>query len=485
MKIRNARFDQIFIPSFRVKPGQSWCVIGANRSGIRAFFDLVCGKTETVIADTLELSGSTGWVSFKEQQQIYEQELKNDDTDYLDRPDPGTLGRDFLTNTDAHLELIEAFGMTACLNKGYRRMSTGQTRKLLILSQITKGNSTLIIQAPFEGLDVQSRKEVNRALEHLHTQQVNLLLFVHNPDDIPFWCSHLALVSDGQLAVQGPLSAVRQEIETRMVQAAPDFNVSAADLFKRDKPPLVNEPGSGRIEPPEDGSSGVSGAAEKVGPPEELVHLENGTAGYDGTPVFNGVSLEIRRGDHTLVTGPNGCGKSTLLHMITGDHPACYQNNLRIFNIQRGTGESIWELKKRMGIVSPELHRNYHIPGPVIHCIISGLFDSIGLYQPYSPAQQTEAEKWLGYLGMADKAGMPFRELTFADQRLVLIARALIKRPALLILDEPTQGLDAANRKALLDFLEEMTQKTTCTILYVSHREDEYRPFFVRHLQIC
>ncbi|MCG8639466.1 MAG: ATP-binding cassette domain-containing protein, partial [Desulfobacterales bacterium] len=331
MKIRNARSDQIFIPSFHVKPGQSWCVIGANRSGIRAFFDLVCGNTEKVTADTLELSGSTGWVSFKDQQQIYEQELKNDDTDYLDRPDPGTLGRDFLTNADAHLELIEAFGMTACLNKGYRRMSTGQTRKLLILGQITKGNSTLIIQAPFEGLDTRSRSEVNRALEHLHTQQVNLLLFVHNPEDIPSWCSHLALVSDGQLAIQGPLSSVRQEIESRMVQAVPDFNVSAVDLFKREMLSPVNGSGPGRSEPPEDGSGGVSGAAEKADPPEELVHLENGTAGYDGTPVFNGVSLQIRRGDHTLVTGPNGCGKSTLLHMITGDHPACYQNNLRIF----------------------------------------------------------------------------------------------------------------------------------------------------------
>ncbi|MFH2092905.1 MAG: ATP-binding cassette domain-containing protein [Pseudomonadota bacterium] len=471
MKIKNAKSKNLFIEKFEVQSVQAWGIIGSNRSGIRDFFDLICGKLCDVTADHLTLPDNLGWVCFKDQQKIYERELKNDDTDYMDRLDPGTLVKDFLDNVQDHLALIEKFGMTSCLDKGYRQLSTGQARKTLILSQIIKGRSALAIQAPFEGLDPAGRKEVSEALYYLHCQKVLLLLFVHNMEDIPSWCTHAALMKSGELQVQGIQKQVLAQIEKQMQAVQPDFQVSVQD-YCSDKECSDKE------------KKGQEDMAKCKTNRVQLVCLRSGSAGYGGNLVFKDLSLNIFQGDHTLITGPNGCGKSTLLHMITGDHPACYRNDLKIFNIQRGTGESIWELKKKMGIVSPELHRNYYIPGSTINCIISGLFDSIGLYQPYSRQQEKQARRWLDHLGMADKTNMAFRDLTYADQRLVLIARALIKQPELLILDEPTQGLDAANRKALLDFLEQMTQQTCCTILYVSHREDEYRSFFVDHIQM-
>ncbi len=170
--------------------------------------------------------------------------------------------------------------------------------------------------------------------------------------------------------------------------------------------------------------------------------------------------------------------------MIIGDHPACYQNNLSIFGIQRGSGESIWDLKKEMGIVSSDLHRNYHVPGSVLSCIISGYFDSIGVYRTVTLKQKEEAMKWLSRIGMKGKAQSPFRDLSFADQRLALIARALIKVPKLLILDEPTQGLDELNRKAVINFIEDVAKEKICTILYVSHRKDEFRSFFTQHIKM-
>jgi molybdate transport system ATP-binding protein len=170
--------------------------------------------------------------------------------------------------------------------------------------------------------------------------------------------------------------------------------------------------------------------------------------------------------------------------MIIGDHPACYQNNLSIFGVQRGSGESIWDLKKEMGIVSSDLHRNYHVPGSVLSCIISGYFDSIGVYRTVTLKQKEEAMKWLSRIGMKGKAQSPFRDLSFADQRLALIARALIKVPKLLILDEPTQGLDELNRKAVINFIEDVAKEKICTILYVSHREDEFRSFFTQHIKM-
>ena len=136
-----------------------------------------------------------------------------------------------------------------------------------------------------------------------------------------------------------------------------------------------------------------------------------------------------------------------------------------------------------MGIVSNDLHRNHRVSGTALAIVLSGLFDSIGLYTRPSDEQRLLGERWLRWLGLAAKAGKPFRRLSYGEQRLLLLARALIKGPRLLLLDEPTQGLDGANRKALLDFLERAAAERLCTILYISHRQDECRSFFHQHLQ--
>jgi molybdate transport system ATP-binding protein len=222
----------------------------------------------------------------------------------------------------------------------------------------------------------------------------------------------------------------------------------------------------------------------KTPPSSELVYLNNGSAGYNGKIVFKNLFLTIKAGGHTLVSGPNGSGKSTLLQIISGDHSACYQNDLRIFGIQRGSGESIWDLKKDMGIVSSELHRSYYVPGTALHCVISGYFDSIGIYQSYTHQQETEALKWLERINLKEQADKSFRDLSYSNQRMVLISRAVIKLPKLLILDEPTQGIDEINRNVILDFLAVIAREKLCTILYVSHREDEFRDFFIQHIKL-
>ncbi len=429
------------------KTDEAWCIIGSNHSGMDDYFDTLCTAA----------GRNTGIVSFKNQQAIYESELQKDETDFIDRIDPGTPAKHFIRDINRHTDLIEAFDMTVCLEKGYRQLSSGQSRKLLLLSEFTRGISRLLIQSPFEGLDQISTKELENALFHLYQQNIQIILFVQNISDIPSWCTHLGVMAEGQFVIHGSSKEVLAVIEQEFKKELPDFQADIQDLSPSYPP-----------------------AADK----EELVCLTNGFAGYEGKNIFEGLSLTIRKGDHTLVTGPNGSGKSTLLHVITGDHPACYQNNLKLFGIQRGTGESIWELKKNMGIVSSDLHRNYVVPGNTLCCIISGLFDSIGVYQKFSTQDEQLAMNWLERLSLGQKAFLAFRDLSFAQQRLVLIARALIKVPKLLILDEPTQGLDELNRIAVLDFLEDISKKNISTILYVSHRQDEYRNFFVQRIQM-
>jgi molybdate transport system ATP-binding protein len=456
MKIIQAQTDHVYIEQFQALPGQAWTFLGTNRSGIDDLFDLVSGRQIKGRVAERSLPDQPGVVSFKDQQAVYESELKKDDTDFMDRLDPGTSARDFLEDIEHHAELIQALGMTDSLDKGYRQLSTGQTRKLLLLAPITRGTTCLVIQAPFDGLDPDSCKELDRAMCHLFSKGIQILMFVYNPADIPSWTTHIGVVANGGLVFQGPADQVPASCLART--SRPDFQATVQDFFPADET--------------------RSEAHEK----KALVRLHHCTAGYGGRAVFTDLSLAVDQGDHTLITGPNGTGKSTLLQVITGDHPACYTCDLTLFNIRRGTGESIWDIKQHMGIVSPDLHRNFRVPGSALACILSGLFDSIGLYNPVTEHQKNRAMTWLSRLNMASMALVPFRDLTFADQRLVLIARALIKGPKLLILDEPTQGLDTPNRNAVLDFLALVAKDHLSTILYVSHREDECRDFFVQHV---
>ena len=145
--------------------------------------------------------------------------------------------------------------------------------------------------------------------------------------------------------------------------------------------------------------------------------------------MFNGLDLEIRRNDHTLITGPNGCGKSTLLQILTGDHPLCYANDLTVFGRRRGSGESVWDLKRHMGIVSGDLHRNHRVAGSALAVVLSGLYDSIGLYTRPTAGDEELARRWLGRVGLGHRAGISFRGLGYGEQRLLLLARALIKAP--------------------------------------------------------
>ncbi|MFW2365694.1 MAG: ATP-binding cassette domain-containing protein [Desulforhopalus sp.] len=457
MYIKNYCHQELTIDLLSTAVGQSWCILGDNQSGIDRLLTLLGGDYDSCSADALEVPENLQIITFQRQQELFEEELRNDDSDFLDRIDPGTLVREFLPDYASHLALLKSFGLDKCLDLGYRQLSSGQSRKLLLLQKLTNGSRALIIQNPYDGLDEQSCRELDSALRQLSSQSIELLLFINSVNDIPAWCSHLALIDAGRLVAAGPKAEVTKLFAGKLLSPNRGFSVNDAYLEQ---------------------------TTLKAGNGEELVHLREGFAAYGDKKLFQGLDLTISTGDHTLITGPNGCGKSTLLDIITGDNPKCYANSLRIFGRQRGTGESIWDIKNQMGIVSPTLHRNHRVPGNPIHVILSGLHDSIGLYTKVHNPEIKAARQWLEWISLQDKGEIPFRWLTFAEQRLVLIARALIKRPKLLILDEPTQGLDDTNRNTLLELLEKIVERRLATIIFVSHRRDEQRPFFRQRIRL-
>ena len=455
MHIANLRHPRLAIDEFTILDGEFWCAYGGGRSGINEFLTLIEGNLSGVQADALQLPRAF-IISFSSQQEIYEEELRNDDSDYLDRPDPGTLAREFLPVESLHSDLIDAFDMRSALDTGYRQLSSGQGRKLLLLQALLSGSSMVVLDSPYDGLDPLACRELDRAFSRLKGKRLRILVLVRNIEDIPGWCDKLAFFQKARLIHRGASAEIRSVAETAAISGR---------LFRR-----IPSHEAGDIPDQE--------------LPRELIRLEKGFAGYGEKIVFTDLTLRVGKGQHTLITGPNGCGKSTLLHLVTGDNPKCYANDLKVFGIQRGSGETIWELKKYMGIVTPELHRGYRVPGTALHVVLSGLFDSIGLYRRVTASQERQAREWLAAIDMEESAAMPFRSLSYGDQRLVLIARALIKQPPLLILDEPTQGLDSTARRSLLDFLETISHGRRTTILYVSHRQDEYRTFFRQHLRL-
>ena len=454
LAIRDLEMPGLRIGRFEARAGEAWCCVGDARSGMDRLCDLLGGIKTGARAAQLTWPADAGVISFRQQQALYEEELRRDETDFLDRIDPGTPARAFLTNIEAHRALIDNFALGDLLDRGYRQLSSGQARKLCLLSHLTRGAPCLLIEGPFEGLDQASCEELDRVLAETHRRGVGLLLLVGNSGDIPAWCTHLAAFRDGTLAVQGPAAETREAVWQVLRRPSTLFRVRVEEL---------------RAERRE---------ADPAGTDDLLIALVDGFARYGEVEVFSGLNLTVRSGDHTLITGPNGCGKSTLLHLVTGDHPLCYVNDLTVFGRRRGSGESIWDLKRHMGLVGADLHRNHRVGGGALAIVVSGLFDSIGLYTRPTSEQLALARRWLQRLGLERQADVPFQRLGYGAQRLVLLARALIKVPRLLLLDEPTQGLDEASRAALLDLLEAVAADRLCTILYVSHRADEHRDFF-------
>jgi len=228
-------------------------------------------------------------------------------------------------------------------------------------------------------------------------------------------------------------------------------------------------------------------AAPDAGSPEScagpLVELEDVHAHYGEHEVLDGVSLRLDPGEHLCIAGPNGCGKSTLLALICGDNPRAYGQQVKLFGRLRGSGESIWEIKRRFGIVSNQLHLSYPARTRAFDVVASGFFDTLGLYDTCGPRQAQLVREWLAVLGLSARAGERFDALSFGEQRMMLVARAMVKNPPILILDEPCSGLDEANRRRVLDLIDRIGHESRTQMLYVSHETEEMPACITRRLE--
>lgn len=458
INIVNFEHDKLAIKQWQLLENENWCVLGRNGSGKQYFNQLLIGELLPTSCEQLALppNDKVVIISFEAQQDIYEAVLEKVSPDYADINQAMIKAKNFLPENKWHDPLVTEFGLSQRLDTSYLQLSTGESRKLLILQAIFQGVDLLVCDNPFDSLDIASCTALSSAFARLSQAGITIVLLLSNRQDIPPWFDNIAFIERGQFSVLGNLTddSTKHQLDALLTPAAddipwPDTVQQLADYHHT-----------------------------------FLVELIQCTVRYGGVSVFEDINVTIKPLQHTLITGANGSGKSTLMQLITGDCPQCYSNNIHVLGYKRGSGESIWELKAQMGIVSAELHRQYRVSVDLLTVILSGFYDSIGLYQAATQKQLTIAAQWLDKIGLFAQRHQLFQQLSYGEQRLVLIARALVKSPYLLILDEPTQGLDELNRHRVLNFLEHLATQKHSTMLLVSHRQDELLSIFEQHIKL-
>lgn len=341
-------------------------------------------------------------------------------------------------------------GLAPLLRRKLIQLSNGEQRRVLLAHTLLRSPRLLVLDDPFGGLDVASRARLQQIVRRLMRAGWPVLLITSRPDEIPPACTHLLLVRNHRIVAQG----------TRA-------KVLAHPLAQRlDRASRRNEKPHSRPAPPRPRAAVARGS-------KPLVELNHVTVQLGRQPILRDFTWTLRRGENWALLGPNGSGKTTLLSLIQGDNPQAYALDIRLFGARSHSTQTLWQTRRKIGWLSPELHLHYPPAWSALEVVCSGFFNSVGLHQTCSPRQRTTARRWLDAFGLADRAAEAIGAMSLGDQRLVLLARAVVKRPQLLILDEPCQGLDAAHRHAVLEAVDRWVAQTRAGLIFVTHHARE------------
>lgn len=432
-----------------------WAFVGANGSGKSALARALSGELPLLDGSRQCDFPRVTRLSFEQLQQLVAEEWQRNNTDMLsaDEDDTGRTTaeviQDEVKDPARCATLAALFGITPLLTRRFKYLSTGETRKAMLCQALMVRPDLLILDEPFDGLDVASREQLAHHLADLAQKGYTLAIIVNRFDDIPDFINHVGILADCTLTQTGEREAVLSD--ALIAQLAFSETLTGTTLPAPEDP--LHTPTLPADQP--------------------RIILRDGLVQYNDKPILHHLTWEVLPRQHWQIVGPNGAGKSTLLSLITGDHPQGYSNDLTLFGRRRGSGETIWDIKRHIGYVSSSLHLEYRVSVSVRHVITSGFFDSIGIYQAVSDRQRFLTQQWMTLLGLEAAADTPFHALSWGQQRLVLIARALVKHPALLILDEPLQGLDPLNRQLVRRWLDVLIGEGETQLLFVSHHAED------------
>ena len=364
-------------------------------------------------------------------------------------------------HTDIWRSVSRTMGIADTEKKRLNYLSSGELRKLLIANMLFDLPDLLILDNPYIGLDAASRNVLNEALAKMRDKGLSVILLLASPSDIPDIVSQVIPISDMVIGTPTerdndlPLENFRHKFDHLF-----DYGTSM-DI------PLLS------VSKPYDSCE------------ERMVDINHCTVKYGDIVLLKDVSWHIVNGECWALSGPNGAGKSTLLSLINADNPQGYSNEISLFGRRRGTGESIWEIKRRIGFISPEKHLYFSAGNSTaIEVVAGGLKETLDHFKPFSEADLDKAMRWLNMLKIGHLAQRKYTTLSFGEQRLALLARTLIKLPQLLILDEPLHGLDAGRKQLINCIINTLTDINASTLIYVSHYADEIPACVSRHKKL-
>ena len=438
--------------NWTLEENQQWAVIGPTGAGKTLLADLILAN-HALREGTVERNAPIRRITFRDiysladcRNAYYQQRWHATETG--DIPTAGAL-LPRLPATDATAALPVLFGLDGLLSAPVICLSGGELRKFLIMRALYTQPRVLIIDTPFIGLDAAARHMLEKTLRQMiQRQNLQIILIVADPADIPDIITHVWPVKDKHCLAPQTRAAFLQN------------TALLAQLF-----------------PPESHEQPVLPAGNRPPATHALTLLmKNVTIRYGQRTILDKINWEIKNGEKWALTGNNGSGKSTLLSLVYADNPQAYANTIHLFDRKRGGGESIWDIKRRIGYISPEMHLYYNADIPVSRISASGFFDSVGLHRPCTPAQEAAAQEWLGVFGVGHLCDRCFHSLSSGEQRLVLLARTFIKDPDLLILDEPLHGLDCRHKQRVTRIIEHFCARPGKTLIYVTHYPHELPP---------
>jgi molybdate transport system ATP-binding protein len=448
--------------------GKSWAVIGQNGAGkstlVRALAGLVPVVAGWIHRHGLEAQPEAiGYAAFENEHRfVMRDRLRDEARAFSGRfrggLRVGQLLRAWQAPAGKVAEVSALLALQHLTDRRVRHLSSGEIRRLFIARALLKSQKLVVLDEPFEGLDRHHRHHLTHLLESTIADGRQLVLVTHHLENIPAGVTEIMALKEGRVVLQGDRKTLLDTNgQQRLFEARPD-------LLTTPPPPPINRP-----------------SIDSAG---DIVHFNNVTVRYGSQVVVRNLSWRVRAGENWALCGPNGAGKSTLLAMIAGDHPQAYANEIYLFGRRRGSGESIWEIKRHIGLVSSEFHRRYHRHVTVQDAVASGFYDSVGRYRRLNPPQREQITAWLERFELNHLRARPLATLSYGQQRLVLIARAMVKKPTLLILDEPCQGLDPVQRSRVITAINQIGRSQSAQIIYVSHHADQIPACITRHLEL-
>ncbi|AKD03996.1 ATP-binding cassette domain-containing protein [Pontibacter korlensis] len=470
--------------SFTVNKGEHWALIGESSSGATDLLQTLTGKYNVtrgsishtyyeeylqrnpqqtlpfthhdLLAEVMQKHNfknlSSNSTEFYYQQRYHASDSEDAPTvaAYLSDSKPATTIPSFWTQE----QVVLTFSLEKLLDKQLIKLSNGETKRLLLAAALLKNPKVLLLDYPLTGLDVETRSIFSKIIQQITKSGITVIMSA-SATEVPAGITHVAIMEDhkiGQaipLAFYTPAQVTTTLIDTIKVQELQEllYTDSAAQF-------------------------------------DTIVQMEDVSIKYGEKLVLDSINWHIQQGDQWALLGHNGAGKSTLLSLITGDNPQSYAQKIVLFDRRRGSGETIWDIKKRIGFVSPELYQYFPHQNTCLEVVESGFHDTLGLTRGSDAVNAEKAFRWMRIFGMEQEAHKLLRDVSTDVQRLCLLARAIVKNPPLLILDEPCQGMNQHQKLQFKKLLDTICTHSNTTLVYVTHYPEEIPDSVTKVLQL-